>query len=757
MVFDAFTRDGTEYWTVEDGGRIRHGFANGAPPTFQIVPDQVKDTLRRLFFLPDVPKGWAVGLSGWIINTVNGGSTWTLLHHFPAVLPANDGPDEDLYDVHFLDSMRGWVVGKRGIWFTTNGGTSWGSATLRFSNGATVTPPDFASKHIELYSLDIVERPNPVDPLLPPTLLGLASSEPGYVFRTTDGVFWDQVLNLDKLCVNPGQPGPILLTCPRELDAPNFESWGIKISRHPTQTLALMLGGYGFGEGHAFASGDDGLTWVEEFHECTCTGVSGCHDCTGDPLYNHQPGQTTPNRLQSFRTLYDVSIFDGDNSAVAVGYNGQHLIRNPGPAGTVVWVDRSEFNEDYLNLPSFAQVVYPLLGTAANAGAGTQRKCLVTGFGGHIRSSDQVGQSWHNEVLGEPFRIQNIRFRDLSPFKSGWQMGQFFRIASTIDGGSTWTAATPAPGRTLPNLRAMIFASDQLHGVAVGDIDPNDTYTPQRPKILSTPDNALSGFWVNSTPGITLTGGFPAGKLMDVTWVGGQEFFAAGDSGLILRSQDYGLTWRNIKTNGNQYLDLMFKGVAFDGTTTGILVGKSVTGPLGKAFQLKMGVGSNNWTDLSPADPDVKFIADVAIYNHKAYAVGERIDSVTSVKTGLVFVSTLSGGNFGQFTPMSPQPLAPACQAGADLGNETNPGDPVSDVAVLNQIAIVPSTGVMWVGGECGRVWRYTPGSPGSWVEYKSQTDTHILGISPVNGEGFVYFGGYRFMQTLQCIVRYLP
>jgi hypothetical protein len=50
-LFDVFTIDGVEAWTVEDGGRIRHRDSAGNW-TFQTVPNAVKDKLHRIFFLP---------------------------------------------------------------------------------------------------------------------------------------------------------------------------------------------------------------------------------------------------------------------------------------------------------------------------------------------------------------------------------------------------------------------------------------------------------------------------------------------------------------------------------------------------------------------------------------------------------------------------------------------------------------------------------------------------------------------------------
>jgi hypothetical protein len=84
-VFDAFTVDGEEVWTVEDGGRIRHrtpGAGGVWTWTFDETPVQVKDQLLRLTFLvvDGVPTvGWAVGMNGWYLKRTTGTNSWG--HH----------------------------------------------------------------------------------------------------------------------------------------------------------------------------------------------------------------------------------------------------------------------------------------------------------------------------------------------------------------------------------------------------------------------------------------------------------------------------------------------------------------------------------------------------------------------------------------------------------------------------------------------------------------------------------------------------
>lgn len=62
----------------------------------------------------------AVGDSGTIIKTIDGGISW---------VSQNSGTNADLYSVYFVDLNTGWTVGSGGgtILITTNGGTNWSS------------------------------------------------------------------------------------------------------------------------------------------------------------------------------------------------------------------------------------------------------------------------------------------------------------------------------------------------------------------------------------------------------------------------------------------------------------------------------------------------------------------------------------------------------------------------------------------------------------------------------------------------------
>src|SRR5688500_13193147 len=65
----------------------------------------------------DDNRGYVVGNNGTILQTINGGASWT---------PQTSNTGVSLNDVHFKDANNGWVVGAGGlILTTTNGGNTW--------------------------------------------------------------------------------------------------------------------------------------------------------------------------------------------------------------------------------------------------------------------------------------------------------------------------------------------------------------------------------------------------------------------------------------------------------------------------------------------------------------------------------------------------------------------------------------------------------------------------------------------------------
>jgi photosystem II stability/assembly factor-like uncharacterized protein len=90
-----------------------------------------RDMLTAVFFA-DADYGWAVGHDETILNTVDGGETWTRTHFAPESA-------QPLLDLWFANRVSGIAVGAYGAYFTTNdGGRHWSGA--KFAPPSAKTP-----------------------------------------------------------------------------------------------------------------------------------------------------------------------------------------------------------------------------------------------------------------------------------------------------------------------------------------------------------------------------------------------------------------------------------------------------------------------------------------------------------------------------------------------------------------------------------------------------------------------------------------
>jgi photosystem II stability/assembly factor-like uncharacterized protein len=105
-------------WIVGGEGMIRKktSFSNQFT-TAQTKPyPGITRHLRGVRFI-NANTGWAVGDSGAIIKTTNGGTNWT---------SQSSGTTQHLKGVHFVDTNLGFAVGNAGtVLATVNGGTTW--------------------------------------------------------------------------------------------------------------------------------------------------------------------------------------------------------------------------------------------------------------------------------------------------------------------------------------------------------------------------------------------------------------------------------------------------------------------------------------------------------------------------------------------------------------------------------------------------------------------------------------------------------
>ncbi len=770
LVAEVFTLDGETVWTAEDGGRIRRRDGQTGAWAFQSVPFEVQGTLRGMHFLSNALNGWAVGAQGWVLRTSDGGATWNAVSRVPGAFGLTEW--EELHDVWFAENGDdGWLLGEHGLWYTESGGVCWYLADMYASPVPTVafSAQVIQNNSVKLWGLDI--RTDGED-----DFLGIAVGQPGWILRSTDfGRTWFRVLAGHSTGISD-DPGECLHEGVHNPSwGPWFELWDVRISQppDPVPSLILVVGGVKTRCGLVLASTDSGLTWARERHECEIDPGFSCitYDSQGnivayDPAYDPS---LPPYRHTEFKTLYGVALDSGDHSAVAVGYNGQHLIRDFLSDGTPVWRDRSSFAKpsQYLANPSLDVTVFPLY--AASLGrVGPQRRDWLSGAGGHIRSSLDAGQSWSDEAIGEQFRIRDVWFKaDSAGDDIGWQAGQFFRLARSTDGGTSWSVGSPP--RIFPGtetLTSIAFGSGGLRGISVGtSIPPYNSGEPRRgPRILWTDDFGQPPGWQEPTTlpySLTTENAYSGSMLRRVAWArdaANQQFWAVGTNGLILRTLDGGDTWTQVVLNlvpanpplpipDHDEVDLF--GVAAASPSSIVVVGSGPDG-LGGREARAYAFASTHWIQVplvSGGTGSLELLTDVAAMGSEVYAVGNRRHPGQAERTGVVlrYDPTAGPQGTGAFVthpgPFDPAEIEGCGIEGSGLQNQ-----------ILTQVELT-SNGDLWIAGLCGQVWQRLAAT-GTWREHKSQTDADARGLmflSPSRG----YLPADGGDKTNQVLVRY--
>ena len=132
IVLDAYFTDSNSGWAVGPSGIITHTSDGGK--NWQIQPSGTSEVLRGVRFR-DAYNGIVVGNNGIILKTVDGGDTWT---------PKESGVINRLNAIFFINETTGIIVGGSGtVLRTTDAGETWTDHTV--SSAPTLNAVDFAN------------------------------------------------------------------------------------------------------------------------------------------------------------------------------------------------------------------------------------------------------------------------------------------------------------------------------------------------------------------------------------------------------------------------------------------------------------------------------------------------------------------------------------------------------------------------------------------------------------------------------------
>jgi len=111
--------DERNVWVAGSDARIFHSNQIGSGSSWKLQSTGI-GTLFGIDFI-DADTGWAVGTSGTILHTSNGGVTWSA---------QNSGTSYHLWAVDFVDASTGWAVGPVVVLHTDDGGATWSPKSL---------------------------------------------------------------------------------------------------------------------------------------------------------------------------------------------------------------------------------------------------------------------------------------------------------------------------------------------------------------------------------------------------------------------------------------------------------------------------------------------------------------------------------------------------------------------------------------------------------------------------------------------------
>lgn len=118
FVFALHFQDKTCGWCVGNKGLLLKTVSAG--DNWQKVPTNTENALNDVTFVGE--NGWVVGQGGTVLHTEDGGLTWTT---------QDTDTSLSLMQVCFTDSIRGFIVGEGGtVLSTSDGGATWSSLDL---------------------------------------------------------------------------------------------------------------------------------------------------------------------------------------------------------------------------------------------------------------------------------------------------------------------------------------------------------------------------------------------------------------------------------------------------------------------------------------------------------------------------------------------------------------------------------------------------------------------------------------------------
>jgi len=485
-------------------------------------------TMSSIFFANE-NIGYAGGSSNLLLKTLDGGATWNQV--------AVEATEGSIYSIYFADENIGWIMNGYQVLYTNDGGDSW---SIQLTGVAT-----------ELRSMDFSSPGHGI-------CVGGKSGVYG-LYYTNDGLTWNQAPNPtnippvysrndlyavamadDNVACATGwgsssaaglQPSFTLRTSDggknwtfveqAEEDRQYVNMYGMTFMDDLT---GIMVGGSVYKGTVAYKTTDGGLTWKEAYLPFGFQGkaISLINDkicivgSVGGIALSNDAGQTweliTPVINSS---LYDIEQLPNGN-ILAAGFYGNLMISND--AG-MNW--KSSFIAGNNVCPTVENIYF----LDNNIGYAAQRNRVVS-------KTTDGGLTWTQimkDTMATAVNNFDVQFiNENVGFVVGKLASDISAFYKTVDGGNTWTTQIAA----LPNELNSLHFFDESSGVVVGN-----------ESVLAYTGNG-GDTWAVANISDT-TGVF---DFNEVEFFNSNLGLAAGE--ILVKSTDAGKSWKYIAING---------------------------------------------------------------------------------------------------------------------------------------------------------------------------------------------------------------
>jgi len=565
--------------------------------------------------------GWAVGAAGLILHTVDGGESWTT---------QQSNTNNNLFDVYFNSAVLGWAVGANGtILGTLNGGSSW----LTLSTGL------------------------------------VSSQLQGVAFNGSNGVV-------------AGSDGSILLTPDSGITWTSYTVNNAPTFRAVEMTDAMVA--VAVGNGGIVATADLDFWPPSEF---TVQSTNTSDDLQSVHFYDHEKGWATGNNGALLTTVDGGFTWNSESSGTQVILEGVHFVTPE--TGWAVGYEGTILHSDDAGETWTSQMNWALQDIQGDLGSITfidENTGWVVGSGGVILKTSDGGTTWQQQTSGTSENLTDVLFTSAT---HGWAVGAGGTLQKTVNGGTTWTTGSSG---TTERLRSLSAADNNTLG-AVGDastfvsssdggvtwaLDESPTAEDKELWDLFALDNEHvwcvgvdGGIWASFDSPWAQQNSAVSASLRSVHFTDEMKGWAVGRLGTITGTVDGGNTWQEQSSGTSEH----FRSVVFADHVTGWAVGDSGTIRATKD-------GGTTWSpQLSGTSRDLRSVTFIDAF--RGWAVGDH---------GTI-LATLSGGG-----PLDSLPGGDDDDAGDDdddgpttcEGSYTVDGtDTAADLSAISDCAVI--------------------------------------------------------------------